>query len=56
MYTTAKTEIDVAKDNLNKLLDETKDTAMIEKIKIRLDQIRSLDSKISEKIAFYNAI
>ena len=56
MYTTAKTEIDVAKDSLNKLLDETKDTAMIEKIKIRLDQIRSLDSKISEKIAFYNAI
>ena len=56
MYTTAKTEIDVAKESLNKLLDETKDTVMIEKIKIRLEQVYSLASKISQKITFYNAI
>lgn len=56
MYTTARTEIDVAKESLNKLLDETKDTVMIEKIKIRLEQVYSLASKISQKITFYNAI
>lgn len=56
MYTTAKTEIDVAKESLNKLLDETKDTVMIEKIKIRLEQVYSLSSKIWEKLTFYNTI
>lgn len=56
MYTTAKTEIDIAKEGLNKLLNETKDIATIEKIKIRLEQVNSLSSKIWEKFTFYNAI
>ena len=56
MYTTAKTEIDIAKEGLNKLLNETKDIAMIEKIKFRLEQVNSLSSKIWEKFTFYNAI
>lgn len=56
MYTTAKTEIDIAKEGLNKLLNETKDIAMIEKIKLRLEQVNSLSSKIWEKFTFYNAI
>ena len=56
MYTTAKTEIDIAKEGLNKLLNETKDIATIEKIKLRLEQVNSLSSKIWEKFTFYNAI
>jgi|GEM_PF-2764129 hypothetical protein len=46
MYTTAKTEIDIAKEGLNKLLNETKDIATIEKIKLRLEQVNSLSFKI----------